>query len=174
MYNTLRNDYSPLRDLRLDAPPVGVKFSFFRPEGIPPLEADAALSLCEILRKAQLENRPFYFSKDNKETCIGKVILGMEEFTPFERSGQIGERLGVFEEARANHNLYQYVPRLDRGIANYAAFSPADQFNFEPDVLVISAKIETAEIILRRNVLNGECISPPVHRHGLRLVSLPV
>ena len=43
MYNTLRNDYSPLRDLRLDAPPVGVKFSFFRPEGIPPLEADAAL-----------------------------------------------------------------------------------------------------------------------------------
>jgi len=149
MFNTLRNDYSPLRDLGLDAPPVGVKFSFFKPEGIPPLAADTALSLCEILRKAQLDNRPFYFSRDNKETCIGKIILGMEEFTPFEQSGQIGERLGVFEEARANQNLYQYVPKLDRGIANYVAFSPTDQLSFEPDVLVISAKTEIAEIVLR-------------------------
>ncbi len=68
---------------------------------------------------------------------------------PFEKSGQIGERLGVFEEARANQNLYQYVPRLDSGTANYIAFSPADQLSFEPDVLVISAKIETAEIVMR-------------------------
>ncbi len=149
MPNALRNDYSPLLELGLDAPPIGVKFNYFRPEGIPPLEADAALSLCEILRKSQLENRPFYFSKENKETCIGKIIVGMESFEPFEKSGQIGERLGVFEEARANQNLYQYVPRLDLGTTNYVAFSPADQLSFEPDVLVISAKIETAEIVMR-------------------------
>ena len=149
MYNTLRNDYSPLLDLGLDAPPIGVKFSFFRPEGIPPLASDTELSLCEILRKAQLDNKPFYFSKENKETCIGKIIMGMEDFTPFETSGQIGQRLGVFEEARANQNLYQFVPKLDKGIANYVSFSPADQLNYEPDVLVISAKTEIAEIVMR-------------------------
>ncbi len=149
MYNILRNDYSPLRDLGLDAPPIGVKFSFFRPEGIPALESDTALSLCEIMRKSQLENRPFYFSKENKETCVGKILLGMEDFAPFEESGQIGERLGVFEEARANQNLYQFIPKLDRNSVNYVAFCPADQLNFEPDVLVISAKPEIAEIVMR-------------------------
>lgn len=149
MYNVLRNDYSPLKDLGLTDPPIGVKFSFFKPEGIPSLDQSVSMSLCEILRTAQLENRPFYFSKENKETCIGKIILGMEDFAPFESSGQIGERLGVFEEARANQNLYQFVPRLDRGVANYVSFCPADQLNFEPDVLVVSAAPETAEIVLR-------------------------
>lgn len=149
MYNTLRNDYSPLRDLGLALPPIGVKFSFFKPEGIEPLEADAALSLCEIFKKVQDENRPLYFSKDHQETCVGKILLGMEDFAPFAESGQIGERLGVFEEARANQHFYQFVPKLDRNITNYVAFSPADQLNFEPDVLVLAAPPEQAEIIMR-------------------------
>lgn len=149
MNNELRNDYSPLKALNLELPPIGVKFSFFRPEGIPALEEETALSLCEILRKAQAENRPFYFSKDNKETCVGKILLGMEEMAPFAESGMIGERLGVFEEARANQNLYQFVPKMDRNIVNYVSFSPADQLNFEPDVLVISASPEQAEIVMR-------------------------
>jgi uncharacterized protein (DUF169 family) len=149
MYNTLRNDYTPLLDLGLTLPPIGVKFSFFRPEGIPPLAEDAALSLCEILKKAQTENRPFYFSKAHKETCVGKVLLGMEDFAPFAESGQIGERLSVFEEARANQHFYQFVPKLDRNIVNYVAFSPADQLNFEPDVLVIAAPPEKAEVVMR-------------------------
>lgn len=149
MFNVLRNDYSPLRELGLSDPPIGVKFSFFRPEGIPPIPADVAMSLCEIFRTAQLENKPFYFSKENKETCVGKILLGMERFAPFEESGQIGQRLGIFEEARCNQHFYQFVPRMDQGITNYVSFSPADQLNFEPDVLVISAPPEKAEIVLR-------------------------
>ena len=149
MFNIVRNDYSPLLSLGLDSPPIGVKFSFFRPEGIPPLEADTELSLCEIFRKAQRENTPFYFSKENKETCVGKILLGMEDMTPFAESGQIGQRLGIFEEARCNQHFYQFVPRLDRNITNYVSFCPADQLNFEPDVLVISATPEKAEIVMR-------------------------
>lgn len=149
MYNTLRNDYSPLRELGLALPPVGVKFSFFRPEGIPPLDQETEMSLCELLKKAQEDNSPFYFSKDNKETCVGKILLGMEDMAPFAESGQIGERLGVFEEARNNQHLYQFVPKLDRNIVNYVSFSPADQLNFEPDVLVIAAPPEQAEIVMR-------------------------
>jgi uncharacterized protein (DUF169 family) len=145
----LRNDYSPLRLLNLESPPIGVKFHFFRPEDIPPLEADAELSLCEILRKAQLENRAFYFSKENRETCVGKILLGMEDMEPFAESGQIGERLGVFEEARANQHLYQSVPKLSRNTVNYVSFCPSDMLINEPDVLVISADPNTAEIVMR-------------------------
>lgn len=145
----LINDYSVLSKLGLELPPVGVKYSFFRPDDIPPLEKDAKLSLCEILRKCQAEDRCFYFSRENDETCVGKIILGMDEFTPFEKSGQIGPRLGVFDDARCNQHFYQFVPRLDAGTANFALFSTVARMTFEPDVLVISAPPEKAEIVMR-------------------------
>ena len=145
----LINDYSALDRVGLDLPPVGVKFNYFKPEGIEPLDRGLNMSLCEILRYCQSENKPFYFSRENNETCIGKIILGMQQFEPFEESGQIGQKLSVFDDARANHNLYQYAPRLAQGVANYVAFSPADKLTFEPDVLVIAAKPNKAEIIMR-------------------------
>ena len=145
----LKNDYSILKKLELDLPPVGVKFSFFRPEGIPQLDKNMALSLCEMLKLSQSDNRSFYISKENTETCVGKIVLGMEEFTPFEKSGQIGERLGVFEEARCNQHFYQYIPKLDGGTANYVLFSPAGLLTYEPDVLVISANPARAELVMR-------------------------
>lgn len=147
--NELKNDYSVLEKLELDLPPIGVKYSFFRPEGIQQLDKDASLSLCEMLRSAQADNRSFYISSENNETCVGKIILGMENFTPFEKSGQIGEGLGVFEEARCNQHFYQFVPRLDDKTANYVSFSPAALLTYDPDVLVISANPAQAEIVMR-------------------------
>lgn len=143
------NDYSVLDRVDLELPPVGVKFSYFKPEGIPPLEDELDMSLCEILRYCQSSMRPFYFSRENRESCIGKIILGMQQFEPFEESGQIGERLGVFDNSRANHNLYQHTPRLAQGVANYVLFSPYDRLTYEPDVLVIAARPNKAEIIMR-------------------------
>ena len=147
--SNLRNDYEVLHKLELELPPIGVKFDFFRPEDIPPLEKDKNLSLCEMLRLAQAENRSFYLSKEQNETCVGKVLLGMETFPPFAESGQIGQHLGVFEEARCNRHFYQYVPHLEKEITNYVLFSPVDKLTYEPDVLVISAKPEQAEIVMR-------------------------
>ena len=145
----IKNNYSALKTIGFDLPPIGIKFSFFRPEGIPPLDLDARLSLCEMLKAAQTENRSFYFSKKHTETCVGKILLGMEDMVPFAESGQIGPRLGVFEEARCNQHFYQFVPKLDKGITNYVLFSPVDMLTFEPDVLVISANPEQAEIVMR-------------------------
>ncbi len=31
---------------------------------------DKSLSFCEMLREAQTTKKPFYFSKDNNETCV--------------------------------------------------------------------------------------------------------
>ncbi len=143
------NDYSVLKKLGLKDPPIGVKYSFFRPKEIPAMPDDWALSLCEMLRRAQTDHHSFYFSKENNETCTGKIWLGMEDMTPFAESGQIGERLGVFQEARSNQHLYQYVPRMDRGIVNYVSFAPVDQMPYDPDVLVISATPNQAEMVLR-------------------------
>ena len=125
MSDVLRNDYSPLLSLNVDLPPIGVKFSFFRPNNIAPLEKSVEMSLCEILHKAQVDNKPFYFSRENAETCVGKIILGMESFTGFEMSGQIGERLGVFE-ARANQ-IFISSSRIEKDTVNYVLFSPVDQ-----------------------------------------------
>ena len=145
----IRNNYDVLKKIGFNLPPVGVKYSFFKPEGILPLEMDARLSLCEMLKTAQTGNRSFYISKKHTETCIGKILLGMQDMAPFAESGHIGPRIGVFEEARCNQHIYQFVPKLDKGIANYVLFSPVDMLTYEPDVLVISANPEQAEIVMR-------------------------
>ena len=145
----LRYDYSGLEKIGLSLPPIGVKFSFFQPEDVPPLDKEIKLSLCEILRLAQADNRSFYLSCENDETCVGKVLLGMDCFPAFADSGQIGPRLGVFDEARCNQHFYQYVPKFDRGIVNYVLFSPVGLMTYEPDVLVVSANPEQAEIVMR-------------------------
>ena len=99
-------DFSVIDKLGLELPPVGVFYDLFRPEGIEPLDKSVEKSLCELLRYAQDREEPFYFSKDDKETCVGKIMVGMDSFPPSAESGQIGPRLGVFDEARCNARLY--------------------------------------------------------------------
>jgi uncharacterized protein (DUF169 family) len=145
----LKQDLSIFDKFEFEKPPVGVKFLFFRPEGIKQLSMDKNLSFCEMLTEAQQTRTPFYFSKENNETCVGKILLGMEEMAPFAESGQIGSRLEIFQEARANHIFYQYVPKFNEGTVNYVAFSPLDKLTFEPDVLIIAAPPSQAEIVMR-------------------------
>ena len=145
----LTQDLSILNRLDFERPPVGVKFVFFRPDGIEQLSRDKNLSFCEMLAEAQHSRTPFYFAKDNSEACVGKILLGMEDMEPFAESGQIGARLEIFQEPRANHIFYQYVPKFEKDTVNYVAFSPLDKLTFEPDVLVITATPSQAEIVMR-------------------------
>jgi uncharacterized protein (DUF169 family) len=145
----LKQDLSIFNRFKFETPPVGVKFLFFRPEGMAQLSMDKALSFCEMLTEAQQTRTPFYFSNENTETCVGKILLGMEEMEPFAESGQIGDRLEIFQEARANSIFYQYIPRFGRGTVNYVAFSTLDELTFEPDVLIITATPGQAEIVMR-------------------------
>lgn len=142
-------DYSILGKLNLELPPIGVRFDYFRPEGIEPLETDAQMSLCELMREAQQRETPFYFSKDHTETCVGKKILGMEAWEPFAQSGQIGVGLGVFNEARCNGRLYQFVRHLTEGTVNFVSFAQYDKLSFNPDVLIVAAPISKGELVLR-------------------------
>jgi len=145
----LQTDLSIYQKFDFERPPVGVKFLFFRPEGMEPLAMDKNLSFCEMLVEAQKTANPFYFGTENNETCVGKILLGMQDMEPFAESGQIGARLGIFQEPRANYIFYQYVPKFGKGTVRYVAFSPLSKLAFEPDLLIITATPDQAEIVMR-------------------------
>ncbi|MBN1570967.1 MAG: DUF169 domain-containing protein [Acidobacteria bacterium] len=145
----LQTDLSIFAAFNFKRPPVGVKFLFFKPDGLEPLVPNKTLSLCEMLVEAQLSKRPFYFARTQQEACVGKILLGMQEMESFAESGQIGERLKVFQEARANYAFYQHVPKFAKDIVNYVAFAPLDALTFEPDILIVTTEPGQAEIVMR-------------------------
>jgi uncharacterized protein (DUF169 family) len=145
----LTTDLSIYAKFNLERPPIGVKFLFFKPDQMKSLQSEKPLSLCEILVEAQNSSFPFYFDRQYAETCVGKILLGMQDMEPFAESGQIGERLQIFQEARANYAFYQHVPKFDKNIVNHVAFAPIDKLSFEPDLLIFTADHSQAEIIMR-------------------------
>jgi len=142
----LQTDLSIYSKFNFEKPPVGVKFLLNKPEGMEQL--DKSLAFCEMLKEAHQRGTPFYFGKEN-EDCVGKLPLGMEDLPPFAESGQLGPKLEIFQEPRANSRLYQYLPKFGRGTVNYVAFSPLDKLTFEPDLLILTTVPSQAEIVLR-------------------------
>jgi uncharacterized protein (DUF169 family) len=138
-------DYSILEKFKFERPAVGVKFLFHKPDGIQPLKK--TLAFCEMFVEAQ-KGEPFYAAREHHE-CAGLLPLGMIDVDPIIKAGAVGERLGAYGEARTGARLYALQPKLERGTVNYVAFSPLDKLFFDPDVLIITATIEQAEVILR-------------------------
>lgn len=143
--NPIQQDLSIFDKFNFERKPVGVKFLLMKPAGIKKL--DKKLAFCEMLPEAQ-EGSTFYATKEDFE-CVGPILLGMVGHDPIFESGQIGPRLEIFKEARANSRLYPYIPRVTSNIVNYVAFAPLDKLTFEPDVLVLATNPAQAEIILR-------------------------
>jgi len=149
----IKRDLSIFNKFNFERTPVAVKYMLQKPEGIERIKKPVAL--CEMLREAQA-GTPFYAGKEDFE-CVGPFLLGMVEPGALFESGQVGPRLGVYEEARTNRRLYQYVPMLHQNTVNYIVFSPLDKLSFNPDVLVISANSSQAEVILRAaSYVNGQ------------------
>lgn len=127
--------------------PVGIKFLFNEPVGIDRL--NGKLAFCEMLKEAQQSKAPFYIDLDNHGCEAATYLFGHDIPKQFE-GGLFGTELGVFKEPRANQKIYKYVPRLEKGIANYVVFSPLDRLSFDPDVLMVLADdASQTEIILR-------------------------
>jgi uncharacterized protein (DUF169 family) len=138
-------DLSIFNKFEFQRQPVGIKFLFKKPSDLKVL--NKKLAFCEMFVEAQ-QGEPFYTTKENHE-CAGTFPLGMEDIEPVFASGLIGEKLGVFEDARTGKRPYFVLPRLEKGTVNYVAFSPLDKLTFNPDILIITADIKQAEIILR-------------------------
>ena len=146
----LKTDLSIFSKLNLEKPPVGVKYLFKRPEGIKRL--DKKLALCEMLREAQLSQEPFYFIEED-ESCFGSGAIGMAGNSgaspSFAASGELGVKLEIFQDNRANKKLFQSNPGLEPGTVNYAVFAPLHKITFELDLLILQANARQAEIVLR-------------------------
>ncbi len=141
-----KNAYSVFDRFDFEYKPVGVKFMLTRPRDIPQMKG--ALSFCEMLREAQV-TPAFYAASENHECRAGQILLGQVDPDPVFESGEIGPRLGIYNDPRANRRLYTDMPRLERNTANYTAFSSLDQTTFDPDLIILTARPGQAEIVLR-------------------------
>jgi uncharacterized protein (DUF169 family) len=139
-------DLAILDKFEFEVQPVGVKFLAERPDIVQGLTENMAL--CEMLKKAQ-EGNVFYVDKENHTCEAGVYVLGQAEAPEPYVSGQFGAGLKIFEEARSASRLYQYIPRIGKGVVNYIAFSPLSKLPFDPDVLIILSRTSQTEILLR-------------------------
>ncbi len=126
--------------------PVGVKFSATEPGGMHRL--DGRLAFCEMLKRAQQGNA-FYADAENHTCEAGLYVLGQGDAQEPFISGRFGAGLKIFEEPRSASRLYEYIPRIGKGVVNFAAFAPLNKLYFEPDVLIVLANTGQTEILLR-------------------------
>jgi uncharacterized protein (DUF169 family) len=141
-----KTDLAILDKFDFEVQPVGVKFLAKRPDSIERLNENMAL--CEMLKRAQ-EGNGFFVDKENHTCEAGVYVLGQADAPEPYISGEFGAGLKIFEGARSASRLYQYIPRIGKGVANYIAFSPLSKLPFDPDVLIILAKTSQTEILLR-------------------------
>ena len=139
-------DFSVLSDLKLEYPPVGVKFSPLPPGNLPRLSNKRAL--CEMLVTAQ-KGESFYADKENHACEAGLYVLGQGEMNKHFLDGRYGAGLKIYSGTRAASRLYQNIPVLNPGLVDYLSFAAVEQAEFEPDLLIIVADADKTEIILR-------------------------
>ncbi|HEX2965556.1 MAG TPA: DUF169 domain-containing protein [Syntrophorhabdaceae bacterium] len=139
-------DYAILNEFHFDITPVGIKYLVREPEGIPAL--NQKIALCEMLKKAQ-SGDAFYATVSNHTCEAGQYILGQRDIEDQFVSGEFGAGLGLFKEPRAAGRLYHYIPKIAKGVVNHIALAPLEKLPFDPDVVIIIASIDQAEIILR-------------------------
>ena len=141
-----KEDLAILDKFEFDVQPVGIKFLAKRPDIVERLNENMAL--CEMLKRAQ-EGNTFFADKENHTCEAGLYVLGQADAPGPFISGEFGAGLKIFEEARSASRLYQYIPKIGKGVVNYIAFSPLNILPFDPDVLIILAKTSQTEILLR-------------------------
>jgi uncharacterized protein (DUF169 family) len=141
-----KKDLAILDKFEFDVQPVGVKLLAKRPDGIERL--GEKIALCEMLKKAQ-EGNAFYADKESHTCDAGPYVLGQADAPGPFIGGEFGAGLKIFEEPRSASRLYHYIPRIEKGVVNYVAFSPLSKLPFDPDVSVILSKTSQTEILLR-------------------------
>jgi uncharacterized protein (DUF169 family) len=141
-----KKDLAVLDNFGFNVRPVGVKFLGKQPDTIERL--NGKMAFCEMLKEAQ-EGNIFYADKENHTCEAGLYVLGSADAPEPFINGEFGAGLKIFAGPQAASRLYDYIPRLGKGVANYIAFAPFDKLTFDPDVLIILAHAGQTEIILR-------------------------
>ncbi len=138
-------DFSIFERFNFERKPVGVKFLLNKPKDLEHL--DDKIPICRMLGEAQ--NRAPFYADMNNFVCVDKLVLGMEDPAPTTESGQIGAKEKIYQEARANSRIYQYIKKIPKDTVRYVAFSTVDKMPFTPDLLICTAAPSQAEILFR-------------------------
>jgi len=143
----MMRNYEIFEKLDLDYTPVAVKFSLTKPKDLPLLTEKKAM--CEMLDHCQRFGG--FYADTNSHGCgVGPHILGQKEVDdPGMIGGMIGPRIGVYEDTRANQAVYTNMITFPKGTAPYTWFCPLKDATFKPDLVILLAKIPTAEVVLR-------------------------
>jgi len=142
-------DLSIFNKFHFNIEPIGIKFELLPPKGVKRM--DKKLALCEMFKEAQGAEQPFYTDFDNHTCGGGMVCLGKQTISPQVAAGRLGPKMKIFGHPVANCRTLKSLPELAQGTAPYVLFAPLDKIDFEPDVLLLTAKPRQAEIILRAN-----------------------
>lgn len=154
--NSTPIDYSVLDRFKFQYKPVGVKFTITKLDGIERLQKQK--NICEMFVEAQTSD-PFFIGKEDF-CCIESIILGFEDPEPVYVSGLFGSDAGLYKEDRACRKMYQYLPKMLKGSVRYATFSSVDKLTYDPDVMVITASVQQAKVLLRSVTYStGDCIT---------------
>jgi uncharacterized protein (DUF169 family) len=141
-----KKDIAVLDKFGFEVPPVAVKFLLKRLETIPRLKDK--MTFCQMLKEAQ-DGGVFYVDDENHSCEAGLYVLGRADVPEPFINGEFGAGLKIYEEPRTASRLYLHVSKMLKGVVNYVAFAPVHKLSFTPDLLVIMAKIEQTEILLR-------------------------
>lgn len=146
----LQLDYSIFDKFQFERKPVGVKYSLIKPQGI--TRITNSIALCELFKEAQT-SQPFFAGKEDIQ--CGEHLIGMKEFSPLMHSGSLGTMFSMFKGPQANSRIYEYMPRLSTDSVKYVSLASIDKMDFDPDVLIITASVSQAEIILRASTYSN-------------------
>jgi len=144
--SSVREDLTILNKFNFQVKPVAVSFFTKQPEGLNRLET--TIPFCLMVKRAQ-EGAPFYADEENHACEVGPYVLGGKEVPRQFTSGEYGVGHKHFKEARAMRRIYQIIPKMEKNIISCVAFSSIDALSFEPDLLIVVADFDQAQVLLR-------------------------
>jgi uncharacterized protein (DUF169 family) len=132
--------------LELPYPVVALKYHVCKPKGVEQYKGDK-LAFCQYVKYTQDHKGTYYITAEN-DACYGKMSLGMIPKPPVTASGQAGADFEVYASPAGCRKLYQELPVIEPGTVNYVQFSQLDECDFDPDMLMVVANLEKADIIM--------------------------
>ena len=135
-----------LNKLKFDIQPIAFKYCVTKPDGLDRL--DKKVAFCEMMKTAQ-EGKAFYADPENHDCFPGLFVMGGDDKPVMYKSGVFGAEGEWYDEPRACRKLYECAPMLEKDTVKYVAFSPLDKLSFEPDLLILVAKVEQTAILVR-------------------------
>lgn len=145
------------KHVKLTSSPVAIKFIDDIPEDIPLVEEK--MRHCEMVRKASYGDK--FYSTLEEQTCQGGAgAIGLRDMPPKLESGETYYNLGRFESmeiARDTVKELYVIPERHLGLV----YSPLEEADFEPDVIVIISEPVAAMKIAQAMVYNnGDKLRP--------------